>query len=112
MNFKVTTYKTLIGKKRYLETLEKDNYQWVIYSGKRPKYFVDAFDLKTTSNAILNSLLISSKRTIEEIIQILNLKFNLNLSVSKAPSMSFKIKSEVKQFKLEPLPEEWLSYSL
>lgn len=112
MKFNVTTYKTITGKKRYLETIEKDNYQWIIYSGNRPKYFIDVFDFKTESNIILNSLLISSKKTINEIIEALNRKFNLNLSVPKAPSLSFKVKSEIKQFNLEPIPEEWLSYSL
>jgi len=112
MKLKVTTYRTLKGNIRFLETLKEDNFQWIIYSGKRPTYFVDVFDLKTESNVILNSLLISSKKTIEEVVKTLNTKYNLNLSVPKAPPMSLKIKSEIREFDLVPMPEEWLSYSL
>lgn len=112
MKVKVTTYKTLKGKKRYLEPLKKSNYQWIIYSGKRPTYFVDIFDLKTESNVLLNSLIFSSKMQMEQIITILNKKFKLTLSLPKPPYLSTKVKSEIKEFNLVPMPEEWLGYSL
>ena len=46
--------------------------------------------------------------------KVINKKNNVNLSLPKISSLVFKkkIKSEVIELHLEPIPEEWLSYSL
>ena len=113
MKCKVTTYKTLHGTKEILEPKKKKNTQWIIYQDNNPKYLIDLFDLRTESNVILNSLIFcAKKRSITEILKIINKKNNVNLSVPKLPLFQVKVKSEYKELELESIPEEWVSYSL
>tara|TARA_B100000795_G_scaffold264016_1_gene243933 strand:+ start:11459 stop:11803 length:345 start_codon:yes stop_codon:yes gene_type:complete len=109
-----TTYKTLSGRKKIIEVPQKKVTQWVIYKDNTPKFFVDFFDIEIESNAIMNSLVLCSKKPLEEVLKLINKKNNVNLSLPKISSLVFKkkIKSEVIELHLEPIPEEWLSYSL
>jgi hypothetical protein len=114
MMFLETTYKTLTGTKEIIEPLDKKNTKWVIYKDNKPAYFVDFYDLEIESNAMMNSLVLCAKRSIEDALDLINKKNNINLSVPKFSRFSFKrkIKSKKIELDLEPIPEEWLAYSL
>ncbi|MDD7915439.1 hypothetical protein [Polaribacter ponticola] len=93
MNFQLSTYRTLSGITEVLEIPRKKETQWIIYQDNKPKFFVDFFDLESESNTMMNSLVLCAKK-----ISRLGLKK--------------KIKSEIKVLFLDPLPEEWLAYSM
>lgn len=114
MKVEISTYRTFSGTKEIVEVLEKKKTQWVIYEGNTPKYFVDFFDLETESNAMMNSLVLCGKRSLDEVLELINKKNNKNLSVPIITKLGIKkkLKSEIIELHLEPLPEEWLSYSL
>lgn len=112
MKFKLTTYRTVNGNKLVLETLKNRNSQWVVYKDNKPTFFVDVFDLKTESNVVMNSLIFTARKSIQEILKIISKKNKVKLSVSKPPVFSLKVKSEVTELKLKPIPEEWVNYSL
>ena len=114
MTFLTTTYKTLSGTKEIVEIQNKKSTQWIIYKDNKPTYFVDFYDLEIESNAMMNSLVLCEKRSIQEALVLINKRNNINLSVPKITRLGYKkvIKSEVIELNLEPLPEEWLAYSL
>tara|TARA_R110001592_G_scaffold63124_3_gene193305 strand:- start:2174 stop:2518 length:345 start_codon:yes stop_codon:yes gene_type:complete len=114
MKFKLSTYRTFSGSKEVVEIPNKKNTQWVIYEDDKPKFFVDFFDLETESNAMMNSLVLCSKRPIEEILELINKRNNINLSIPIISKLGIKkrLKSEIIELFLEPLPEKWLDYSL
>ena len=114
MTFLTTTYKTLSGTKEIVEIQNKKSTQWIIYKDNKPTYFVDFYDLEKESNAMMNSLVLCEKRSIQEALVLINKRNNINLSVPKITRLGYKkvIKSEVIELNLEPLPEEWLAYSL
>lgn len=114
MKLLATTYRTLSGIKEIIELPVKKQTQWIIYKDNKPSFFVDLFDLAKESNAMMNSLVLCSKRTINEALILINNKNNINLSVPKISRLGFskKIKSEVRNIDLGPIPKEWLSYSL
>lgn len=109
-----TTYRTFSGIKEILEIPKKKETQWIIYQDNKPKFFVDFYDLKIESNAMMNSLVLCSKRSIQEVLELINKKNNINLSIPIISRLGIKkkVKSIVKHVDLQPLPEEWLSYSL
>ena len=109
MTYKLTTYKTLTGKKKIVE-LPKEAYgQWIVYQDDKPKYHVNCFDLKSESNQIINSLVLNQQKTIEEVLDKVNKKKNVNLSIPKAPLIEIELKREEKELELVPLPEELLN---
>ncbi len=114
MKFLATTYRTFSGTKEILEIPKKKETQWVIYQDNKPKFFVDFFDLAKESNAMMNSLVLCTKRSMDEVLEIINKRNNINLSVPKISRLGFsmKVKSEVKHIELQTIPKEWLAYSL
>lgn len=114
MKVYLNTYRTFIQKKKVYEPLEAKDTQWIIYQNNVPKFYVDLFDLTVESNSMMNSLVLCSKRTLDDVLELLNKKNNINLSVPKISKLGFKkkVNSEVTELPLEPLPEEWLAYSL
>ncbi|AUC85829.1 hypothetical protein CW731_11255 [Polaribacter sp. ALD11] len=114
MKLLATTYRTLSGTKEIIELPLKKNSQWIIYKDGKPSFFVDFYDLQEESNAMMNSLVLCSKRTITEALELINKKNNINLSIPKISRLGFskKIKSESTNLDLQPIPKEWLSYSL
>jgi hypothetical protein len=111
MKCKVTTYRTLIGTKEIVEPSIKKTTQWVVYQDNKPKFFIDFFDLEEESNVMMNSLVLCAKRTIGEVLIIINKRNNVNLSIPKVSRLGIKVNSEYKVLNLQPLPEEWLDYS-
>jgi len=114
MTLLATTYRTLSGTKKIIEIPNKKNTQWVIYQDKEPKYYTDFYDLEIESNAIMNSLVLCNKRSIHEVLELINKRNNINLSIPKISRLGYKkvIKSEKIELALDPIPEKWLSYSL
>ena len=114
MIFLETTYKTFSGIKKITTVRGKRDTQWVVYEDNKPAYFVDCFDLEKESNAMMNSLVLCAKRSMKEVLELINKKNNINLSMPKISRLGFKIKvkSELIELNLEPIPEEWLAYSL
>jgi hypothetical protein len=114
MIFLETTYRTFSGAKKIIEIRQKKPTQWIIYKDDNPSYFVDFYDLEKESNCMMNSLVLCAKRSIKEVLELINKKNNINLSVPKISRLGFKkkIKSKLIELDLEPIPEEWLAYSL
>ena len=106
--FNAVTYKTLTGTKEILQIPKKKSGQWVIYQNNEPTYFVDCFDFKEESNLIMNNLILSERKTIEEVIKKIQKRNKVKLSLPKRPIIEIEVKSEIKELNLEPLPEEWL----
>ncbi|PWG05802.1 hypothetical protein [Polaribacter aquimarinus] len=114
MTFLATTYRTLSGTKEIIEIPNKKETEWVIYENGKPKYYTDFYDLEIESNAMMNSLVLCTKRSLDEVLELINKKNDIKLSVPKISRLGFKkkIKSVEKELDLEPIPEKWLAYSL
>ena len=114
MTFLAITYRTLSGTKEVIETFERKATQWVVYKDEKHAYFVDFYDLEKESNAMMNSLVLCTKRSIREVLEIINKKNNINLSVPVISRLGYKkiVKSKKIELDLGPIPEEWLAYSL
>lgn len=108
--FKLTTYRTITGSKDILEIPKKKSGQWIIYQNEEPTYFVDCFDFKEESNLIMNNLILSERNTIDKVLKRIKKEKNIKLSISKPPMVEIKVKSEIKEVKLQTLPEEWLQF--
>ena len=54
------------------------------------------------------------QKSIDDVLKLINKKNNINLSVPKISRLGYKkkIKSQEISLNLEPIPEEWLAYSL
>ena len=109
MTLKHTIYRTLTGTKEIFELPNKKNTQWIVYLNNLPAYFVDCFDLKTEANLIMNSLVLGNQKPIEDVLKRIGKKNNVKLSVKKTPLIEIKVKSELKECNLEPLPLKWLN---
>ncbi|WP_159949904.1 hypothetical protein [Polaribacter septentrionalilitoris] len=114
MTLLATTYRTLFGTKKIIEIPNKKNTQWVIYQDNEPKYYTDFYDLEIESNAMMNSLVLCTKRSIHEVLELINKRHGIYLSIPKISRLGYKkkIKSEKIELTLAPIPEKWLSYSL
>lgn len=109
MKYKLTTYRTLTGTKDVLEIPKKKTGQWIIYQNDEPTYLVDCFDFKKESNLIMNNLILSERKTIDEVIKRIKKKNKVKLSLARPPIFEIEVKSEEKELELAPLPEEWIS---
>jgi hypothetical protein len=114
MNLVTNTYRTLSGIKKVVETAKKKHSQELIYQDNKPAYFVDFYDLKEASNAKMNSLVLCSKNSIEDVLKSISKRNNVHLSLPKISKIIFKrkIKSSAIHLDLKPIPLNWLSYSL
>jgi hypothetical protein len=109
-----TTYRTFSGIKKIVEIPRKKSSQYIVYQDNKPKFYVDLYDLSIESNAMMNSLVLCAKKSIREVLEKINKRNNVNLSIPIISKLgiSRRLKSEPKNIPLEPLPEEWLAYSL
>lgn len=108
------TYRTLSGTKTILKIPGRKSSQWIIYQDDEPKYYVDLYDLSIEANAMMNSLVLCTKSRMKDVLKRLNKRNNINLSTRKFSSLGFHKQKDSKVVKidLQPLPEEWLAYSL
>ena len=109
MKYKLTSYKTLTGKKEILEFIENAYGQWIIYQNKKPKFHINCFDFDNESNQILNGWLLAKQKSIHEVLGMINRKNKTNLTIEKASFLEVKVDSEIKEMSLDPLPLEWVS---
>ena len=109
-----TTYRTFSGTKTVLEIPKRKPTQWIINQDNEPKFYVDLYDLSIESNAMMNSLVLCAKKSIRDVLEVINERNNINLSITKVSKIGIKKKlnSVPKNINLEPLPEKWLAYSL
>jgi hypothetical protein len=114
MNLIKSTYITFSGIREIIEVPKSKGTKWVIYQDDKPTFFVDLYDLSIESNSMMNSLVLCARRTIEDVIKLVNERNNINLSIPKISSLLFKIKlkSEIIEIDLVALPDKWLAYSL
>ena len=114
MTFLAITYRTFSGTKEIIELKHPKSTKWVVYRDNNPAYFVDFYDLEKESNAMMNSLVLCTKKNINEVLNCINKKHNINLSIPKISRFPYKkkIKSVITELDLQPIPEKWLSYSL
>jgi hypothetical protein len=108
------TYRTFSGNKKILKIPGRKSSQWIIYQDNEPKYFVDLYDLSIEANAMMNSLVLCTKSRMKDVLKLINKRNNINLSTRKFSSLGFHKQkdSKVVNIDLQPLPEEWLAYSL
>ncbi len=109
MTFKLTTYKTLTGKKEILETAKQKSTEAVVYKDDKPAYLVDCFDLQTEANIQMNYLVLCQQKSMKNVIQEIGSKHNVNLSIKETPLFAIKSSSVNKSIELPPLPLEWLN---
>ncbi|WP_231494705.1 hypothetical protein [Polaribacter sp. Hel_I_88] len=109
-----TTYRTFSGTKTVIEIAKRKPTQFIINQNDQPKFYVDLYDLSIESNAMMNSLVLCAKKSIRDVLEAINQKNNINLSITKVSKLGIKkkLKSVPKNINLEPLPEKWLAYSL
>ena len=109
MKLKSTKYKTLTGFKEVVELPTNKYGKFIVYQNREPKFFVDCFDFKIESNLVLNSLLLSQGKTVNQVLRRINKRKNAKLSIETPPFLVLDEISEMKDFQLEPLPIEWLN---
>jgi hypothetical protein len=109
-----STYRTFSGIREIIEVPKNKRTKWIIYQDDKPTFFVDFYDLSIESNSMMNSLVLCARRNIEDVLKLVNKRNNINLSIPKISSFLFKIKlkSEIIEIDLVPLPDKWLDYSL
>ena len=114
MNLSKNTYRTITGVKEVVELTKRKYHQWLVYQDNKPAYFVDFYDLKEESNAMMNSLVLCTDNSISEVLELINKRNNINLSIPKISRIGLKkkIKSEQAELDLKPIPKKWLAYSL
>jgi len=112
MKLQKNTYRTLSGTKEVIEIPKKKSSQWIIYKDNEPAFYVDFYDLKTESNQIMNNLVLCSEKSIHDVLELINKRNNINLSIPTISRLGFKkkIKSTEIELSLDPIPTEWLSY--
>ncbi|MGK0413185.1 MAG: hypothetical protein ACJA1B_001387 [Polaribacter sp.] len=109
-----TTYRTFSGTKKLIEIPSREPTQYIIMQDNKPKFYVDLFDISIKSNAMMNSLVLCAKKPIKVVLEAINKRNNINLSISKISRLAVKKKKKTKKILLElnPLLEDWLDYSL
>lgn len=109
-----TTYRTLRGTEKRIEIPFRKPTQYIIMQDNKPKFYVDLFDISVESNAMMNSLVLCAKKPIKVVIEAINKRNNVNLSISNTSKLVVKKKKKTKKIllALQPLPEEWIDYSL
>ena len=113
MNFVINTYVTFSGIKKVVELCKKNHHQKLIYQDNKPAYFVDFYDLQKESNAMMNILVLCTGDPIDKVLNNINKRYSINLSIPIIPKIRFqkKIKSEIIDLDLNPIPLKWLGYS-
>jgi hypothetical protein len=110
MKLITSTYITLCGIKRIVEISKKKYHQCLIYEDHKPAYLVDFYNLQNESNAIMNSMVLCSDKSIEDVLKSINIRNHVNLSIPKISRIGIhkRIKSKIIHLDLESIPIKWL----
>ncbi len=113
MDFLINTYLTFSGIKKVVEIKKNKHHQKLIYQDNKPAYFVDFYDLQKESNAMMNILVLCTGDSIDKVLKNINHRYNINLSIPRISRIGFqkRIKSEIINLDLKPIPLKWLGYS-
>ncbi len=98
-----------MGVIEVLEFVDNDYGQWIVYQDKKPKFHINCFDFSSESNQLLNNWVLSKQRSIDQVLNIINRRNNINLTLKKTPLFVLKAESETTEISLKPLPLEWLN---
>lgn len=98
-----------MGVTEVLEFVDNDYGQWIVYQDKKPKFHINCFDFSLESNQLLNNWVLSKQRSIDQVLNIINRRNNINLTLKKTPLFVLKAESETTEISLKPLPLEWLN---
>jgi hypothetical protein len=85
---------------------DKSYGEWIIYQSGIPKYHVDLFNLEHASNRIIKDKIEIEKKSIEQIIKIINNDYKLNLHLARKNIFAIKTGSILKNIELKPVPVE------
>ena len=82
-----------------------------MYDAGEPKYYVDAFNKDEDSNKIIFEMLLNNKtETIESIVSKINQNQGLKLSLDNRPFIKVRVKSELVNLSLPPLPDHFVKH--
>jgi hypothetical protein len=92
MKLYLNTYKTLSGEKKVVEIMDKKESQFIIHEHNKPLFFVDLYDLRVESNSMMNRLVLRKKRTIPDILELINKRIMFNCLFQKFRDSEFSKK--------------------
>ena len=104
MKYLLETYRTLNGPVHYIDLGIFAYGEWIIYDGVKPVYHVNCFRENSESDLLIHELLKTGKFKIKSIVNLINEQFNKNFNLGKRPLLGIKIKSELTELKLDPIP--------
>ena len=108
MKYRIRTYKTLTGKRDFVDLGGQSYGEWVVYEKEIPKFHISCFSENSKSDLIIKELIESSKWTIEAIIDRINESYETALTLDNRPVIKFQIASELRDLDLTPLPTKWM----
>ena len=79
-----------MGVKEVLEFVENDYGQWIVYQDNEPKFHINCFDYSSESNRLLNDWILSKQRSIDQVLNSINRRNHINLTLKKDPSICIK----------------------
>ncbi len=108
MKYRIRTYKTLTGKRDFVDLGGQSYGEWVVYEKEIPKFHISCFSENSKSDLIIKELIESGKWTIEAIIDRINESYETALTLDNRPVIKFQIASELRDLDLTPLPTKWM----
>jgi len=101
------SYYTLKGVKKLIVLGDLTYGEWIVYNKGIPEYHINVFD-DAQSNEIIRQLIESKTETIESIINEINNKQGVRLSLGSRPFLRIVKAEELIELNLTPLPGNWL----
>lgn len=108
MKYLKTTYKTITGKADVIDIGDYTYGEWIIYENEKPRFHINCFRENSESDILIKNRIENQNQSIEFIINEINSKLKKKLTLGKRPTIEIKIKSELIEMVLHPLPIEWL----
>ena len=108
MSYRVSTYLTLSGKKELVELPDGAYGEWIVYQNQLPTYHIRCFDKQSESGKIIAELLSTGEESIESILEKMNTRRGIKLSLEGVPEPRIELKSELKELALKDFPRNWL----
>jgi hypothetical protein len=83
--------------------------EWVIYDKRIPKYLTNVFNEKNRSDKLVKNRITVENCSIDQIIANINKEHKTKLHLEKRFKYGVKVKSEIKEISLNPIPIELLN---